>query len=134
MIYIDTDVLIHAYIIQDKRKHKQALELVEAAVANAGVVISTLTIQEALFVLERNRVASERVLVIYDALMQMRPIAYDVDNLQRAVNIAKKVGFRNINDCIHTAIAESHCTELVTYNRGDFNRIRSFPTVDIRIL
>ena len=134
MIYIDTDVLIHAYIIQDERKHRQANELVEAAVSNAGVVISTLTIQEALFVLERNRVASERVLVIYDALMQMQPIAYDVDNLQRAVNIAKKVGFRRINDCIHTAIAESHCTELITYNRRDFNRIRSFAAVDIRIL
>lgn len=134
MIYIDTDVLIHAYIIQDERKHRQANELVEAAVSNAGVVISTLTIQEALFVLERNRVASERVLVIYDALMQMQPIAYDVDNLQRAVNIAKKVGFRNINDCIHTAIAESHCSELITYNRRDFKRIRDFATVDIKIL
>jgi predicted nucleic acid-binding protein len=134
LIYIDTDVLIHAYIIQDERKHRQANELVEAAVSNAGVVISTLTIQEALFVLERNRVASERVLVIYDALMQMQPIAYDVDNLQRAVNIAKKVGFRNINDCIHTAIAESHCSELITYNRRDFKRIRDFATVDIKIL
>ncbi len=134
MIYIDTDVLIHAYIVQDERKHRQANELIESAVANASVVISTLSIQEALFALDKNHVGSDRVLEIYDALMEMRPFAYDLDDLKRAVNIAKQVGFRRMNDCIHTAIAESHCSELITYNRHDFNRIRDYATVDIRIL
>ena len=134
MIYIDTDVLIHAYVIQDEGKHGQARELIKEAIAGEGAVISTLTIQETLFVLDRLDVASARIEVVYDALMRMQPIAYGIEDLQRAVNIATRVGFRNINDCIHTAIAESHCTELVTYNRGDFNRIRSFATVDIRIL
>ena len=134
MIYIDTDVLIHAYIVQDERKHRQANELVEAAVANEGIAISTLSIQEALYALKRNSVDSARVLEIYEALIRMRPVAYDVETLRRAVDIATRVGFRRINDCIHTAIAEIHCTELVTYNRGDFNRIREFAAVDIRIL
>ena len=134
MIYIDTDVLIHAYIIQDEQKHRQANALVKAAIITEGVVISTLTIQEALFALARNNVAKERILVIYDALMQMRPIAYDVETLQRAVNIAKQVGYRRMNDCVHTAIAEAHCTELVTYNRRDFNRISNLAKVKITIL
>ena len=134
MIYIDTDVLIHAYIIQDERKHRQAQELIKAAAVDASIAISTLSIQEALFALERNNVSSDRLLEIYDALMGMRPIAYDVENLKRAVDIAEKVGFRRINDCIHTAIAETHCRELITYNRRDFERIGRFATVDIRIL
>ena len=134
MIYIDTDVLIHAYVIQDEGKHGQARELIKEAIVGEGAAISTLTIQETLFVLNRLDVASARIEVVYDALMRMQPITYGIEDLQRAVNIAKRVGFRNINDCIHTAIAESHCTELVTYNRGDFNRIRGLATVDIRIL
>ena len=134
MIYIDTDVLIHAYIIQDERKHRQANELVEAAVSNAGVVISTLSIQEVLYVLGRMDLASDEMEVIYNKLLLLQPIVYDVENLKRAVNKAKKVGFRRINDCIHTAIAESHCSELITYNRRDFKRIRDFATVDIKIL
>ena len=78
--------------------------------------------------------ASDEMEVIYNKLLLLQPIDYDVEDLKRAVNIAKKVGFRNINDCIHTAIAESHCSELITYNRRDFKRIRDFATVDIKIL
>ena len=50
MIYIDTDVLIHAYIIQDERKHRESLELIEAAVGKEDAAISTLSIQEVLYV------------------------------------------------------------------------------------
>ena len=134
MIYIDTDVLIHAYVVQDERKHRQSLELIGAAVAEEDAAISTLSIQEVLYVLGRMDLASDEIEVIYNKVLLLQPLDYDVEDLKRAVKIAKRVGFRRINDCIHTAIAESHCTELVTYNRRDFNRIRSFATVDIRIL
>lgn len=135
MIYIDTDVLIHAYVIQDQGKHDQARKAIERAVAAQEAIISTLNIQEALYVLDRRLdLDVDKIQSIYDALMRMRPLSYDAETLRRAMDIAREVGFRNINDCIHTAIAESHCTELITYNRRDFSRIANFARIGITIL
>ena len=53
MIYIDTDVLIHAYVVQDVQKNRQANEVIEQVNKSDIAVISTLSIQEMLFVLER---------------------------------------------------------------------------------
>ena len=134
MIYIDTDVLIHAYIVQDEEKNRQANEVIEQVNENDIAVISTLSIQEMLFVLERLRIDPEEINTAYDEAMQLQPLAYDIEILRRSVDIAKHVGFRNINDCIHTAIAESHCTELITYNKRDFSKIKEFATVRVTIL
>ena len=134
MIYIDTDVLIHAYVVQDVHKHRQANEVIEQANANDIAVISTLTIQEMLFVLARLDVDNEEIEIAYNEVMQLEPIAYDIEILRRAFGIARHVGFRNINDCIHTAIAEVHCTELITYNRRDFIKIKEFAQVSVTIL
>ena len=134
MIYIDTDVLIHAYVVQDVHKNRQANEVIEQVNTNDIAVISTLTIQEMLFVLERLHVDNEEIEIAYNEVMQLDPIVYDIEILRRAFDIARQVGFRNINDCIHTAIAESHCTELITYNRRDFNQIKEFTQVNITIL
>ena len=134
MIYIDTDVLIHAYVVQDVHKHRQANEVIEQANANDIAAISTLTIQEMLFVLARLDVDNEEIEIAYNEVMQLEPIAYDIEILRRAFGIARHVGFRNINDCIHTAIAEVHCTELITYNRQDFIKIKEFAQVSVTIL
>ena len=134
MTYIDTDVLVHSYVVQDEHKHNKANEVIERVVGDGIAVISTLSIQEMLFVLNRLRVDAAEVYKAYESLMRLQPVAYDTDELQRAVDIARHVGFRSINDCIHTAIAESHCTELITYNGQDFGRIRNFARIDITIL
>ena len=134
MIYIDTDVLIHAYVVQDVHKNRQANEVIEQANTNDIAVISTLSIQEMLFVLERLHVDDEEIEIAYNEFMQLEPIAYDIEILRRSFSIARHVGFRNINDCIHTAIAEAHCTELITYNRRDFIKIKEFAQVSVTIL
>lgn len=134
MIYIDTDVLINAYVVQDVHKHRQANEVIEQVNTDDIAVISTLTIQEMLFVLKRLDVDNEEIEITYNEVMQLEPLAYDIGILQRAFGIARHVGFRHINDCIHTAIAESHCTELITYNRRDFIRIKEFAQVRMRLL
>ena len=134
MIYIDTDVLIHAYVVQDVHKNRQANEVIEQANTNDIAVISTLSIQEMLFVLERLHVDDEGIEIAYNEIMQLEPIAYDIEILRRSFSIARHVGFRNINDCIHTAIAEAHCTELITYNKRDFIKIKEFAQVSVTIL
>ncbi len=134
MIYIDTDVLIHAYVVQDEEKNRQANQLIRQANANDIAVISTLTVQELLFVLAKLGIEDEVIHSIYNEVMQLEPLAYDTTVLQRAYDLTNHVGFRNINDCIHTAIAESHCTELITYNKRDFSKIKEFATVRVTIL
>ena len=134
MIYIDTDVLIHAYVVQDVHKNRQANEVIEQANTNDIAVISTLSIQEMLFVLERLHVDDEGIEIAYNEVMQLEPIAYDIEILRRSFSITRHVGFRNINDCIHTAIAEAHCTELITYNKRDFIKIKEFAQVSVTIL
>ena len=134
MIYIDTDVLIHAYVVQDVAKNRQANQLIRQANANDIAVISTLTVQELLFVLAKLSIEDEVIHSIYNEILQLEPLAYDTAVLQRAYDLANRVGFRNINDCIHTAIAESHCTELVTYNKIDFSKIKEFAMVRVTIL
>ena len=134
MIYIDTDVLVHAYVVQDVEKNRQANQLIRQANDNDIAVISTLTVQELLFVLAKLGIEDEVIHSIYNEVMQLEPLAYDQTVLQRAYDLANHIGFRNINDCIHTAIAESHCTELITYNKRDFSKIKEFATVRVTIL
>lgn len=87
-----------------------------------------------LFVLEKLGIGNNEIETAYEELMRLNPVAYDMEILQRAFDIAKYAGFRNINDCIHTAIAESYCTELITYNGKDFRRIKEFTKISITIL
>ena len=134
MIYYDTDVLVNAYFLQDEDKQREAREVIDSASMAGLATISTLSVQETLFVLGRLRADAEEMQRAFDRMMGLSPVTYDSRDLRRAYDLATSVGFRNINDCIHTAIAEAHCTELVTYNRRDFNRIRNFARVGITIL
>ena len=134
MIYIDTDVLINAYVVQDITKNRQANEILEQVNEDDSVAISTLSVQEMLFVLEKLHIDRKNIDTAYNEVMQLQPLVYDIKTLRRSVDIAKQVGFRNINDCIHTAIAETHCTELITYNKRDFKKIREFAKVRVTIL
>lgn len=134
MIYIDTDVLVHAYVVQDAAKNRQANQLIRQANAHDIAVISTLTVQELLFVLAKLGIEDEVIHTAYSEVMKLEPLAYDTAVLQRAFDIARHVGYRNINDCIHTSIAEQHCSELITYNRRDFNKLREFAKVNVTIL
>lgn len=119
MIYIDTDVLVHAYVVQDVAKNRQANQLIRQANANDIAVISTLTIQELLFVLAKLGIEDGVIHSIYNEVLQLEPLAYDTAVLQRAYDLANHVGFSNINDCIHTAIAESplHRTDYLQQKR-----------------
>ena len=134
MIYIDTDVLVHAYVAQDTGKYNQANEVIRRADSDGAAVVSTLSIQELVYVLAKLNTAIEDIDRIYNAVMQFEPLSYDGMVLRRAFEISRFVGFRNISDCLHTAIAERHCTELITYNRRDFRRIGEVTTIRVTIL
>ena len=62
------------------------------------------------------------------------PVDYNLDLFKRACFLAEIVGYQHINDCLHTAIAELHCDELLTFNQSDFKRIQKHTSLKIRIL
>lgn len=62
------------------------------------------------------------------------PLSVTLSSFQKAEIFAQSIGFQNINDCIHTAIAEATRTELVTFNHSDFKRIQPLTNLKITLL
>jgi len=133
MIYFDTDIWIHSLVEQDLEKHEQANEIIESY-SKQDYIISTLNYQEILFVLGKLKVSENEIKSIANDLFQLNAVNYSLTEIKRASDIAEQIGFRQINDCIHTAIAEKHCTELITYNKKDFSKIAKLTSINIRIL
>ena len=134
MLYFDTDVIVHYIILQDKNKQTVARQLIKQAIENNVFFISTLTYQELAFVLAKLGMRESSIVNNLSFFMQLIIGTYKKTELIRADKIAHKVGYRNINDCIHTAIAEKHCTELITFNKKDFSTIKQYSDLKITIL
>lgn len=133
MIYFDTDVWIHSLVQQSEEKHTQANDLLRAC-HQEGYVISNVNLQEILFVLDKLKVPSSEIEEIAEQLFKLNRVDSTHQETLRAFTLAKSIGFRHINDCLHTAIAETHCTELVTYNKKDFDRIKALTHLKVSIL
>ncbi len=90
--------------------------------------------QEFLFVLEKLGIANNIICKNYDFFK--RYAIFDIDDkiFESSYNMASNIGFRHINDCIHTVIAEKHCKNLITYNKNDFKKIQRLSNIVITIL
>ncbi|WP_338872093.1 PIN domain-containing protein [Spirosoma sp. SC4-14] len=135
MIYFDTDVLIHYFVAYDLTKHQQAQRLVSQALNDSVFYVSLLSVQETTYVMAKLKQTNQSIQEAVDIMLATSPVNYDMSMFRRASNLAFDLGFLNINDCLHTAIAEAqNCTELITYNRKDFSRIQSLTSLKITIL
>ena len=133
MIYFDTDVWINSLVNQHTEKHEESREIINNT-RQAGWIISNLNIQEILFVLAKLEIPSVEINKIAGKFLQFDVMHYSYKELQRAIIIAEKIGYQHINDCIHTAIAESHCKEIITYNKKDFKKIEELTSIKVKIL
>ena len=134
MKYFDSDVLINSLVIQDSKKHKEANDLIESSLIGKTFTISLLSLQEVSFVLSKLNYSKDFINKNLNFYMRINPFIPDLQNFQRAIELANHIGFSNINDCIHTAVAESYCMELITFNRKDFNKLKKYSTIKINIL
>jgi predicted nucleic acid-binding protein len=91
-------------------------------------------VQETAFVLYRLKVEPVKIHEVVQNLFPYWLENYDLSPFKRAVELARLMGFQNINDCLHAAIAEEHCDELYTYDKADFKRIKDYIRLKIRIL
>jgi len=134
MIYFDTDVLVHFVVNQDETKHSMATKVIIEAVKNSQFALSMLSLQEWLFVMAKLSVSLEVVERNYTVFKRFATLLIDAEIFERGHDLALAIGFRHINDCLHTAIAEKYCSELITYNQNDFKKIEKLSTLQITIL
>jgi predicted nucleic acid-binding protein len=134
MIYFDSDVLINYLIVQDEAKHELATKLYQQAAKNQAFFISLLSLQEVSFVLSKLKLSSEIITEKLTVFLQTNPVSYDLSSFKRACQLAEIIGYQNINDCLHTAIAEIHCAELYTFNQNDFKFLQRETNLKITLL
>ena len=133
MIYFDTDVWIHSLVEQNEEKHFQSNKLIEES-QKRKYVISNLNLQEILYVLGKLKMGTHEIEKISRKLLLLNMVDYNKKEVKRGVSLAKYIGFKNINDCIHVAIAENYCSELVTYNKKDFVKLQKTAKIKVTIL
>ncbi|PSL26127.1 type II toxin-antitoxin system VapC family toxin [Dyadobacter jiangsuensis] len=134
MRYLDTDVFVNFLIQQNLDKHDLAGRIFEKASEEGSIFVSFLVLQELSFVLGKLNMPAPEVRANVNALALLKPYAYQQGEYYRAVYLAERVGFQHFNDCLHTAIAERNCDELVTFNKSDFSRIKSYTDLRITLL
>lgn len=134
MNYIDTDVLIHSLINQNQNLHLKVNDLIEEMITTGEFLISWLSIQELGFVLAKLEQPVSFISSKLETLIASFPVQYSQIEFTRALQLAKIIGFKDFNDCLHTAIAEQHCTDLYTCNYKDFKRIQSHTSLNIHFL
>ena len=134
MNYIDTDVLIHSLINQNSNLHLKIIDLIDEMNSQNQLSLSWLSIQEVGFVLAKLDQPPAFISSKLEALISSTPLAYGYPEFYRAMELAKIIGYKNFNDCLHTAIAEQHCTDLYTCNYKDFKTIQSYTTLNIHFV
>lgn len=134
MDYIDTDVLVHLLVDQNGQLHIKAIDLIDEIINANRFFISWLSIQEVGFVLAKLNQPAIFINSKLDALISSGPLGYGGAEFTRAMSLAMVIGYKNFNDCLHTAIAEQHCTDLYTCNYKDFKHIQPHTSLKIHFL
>ncbi|MBU1822134.1 MAG: PIN domain-containing protein [Bacteroidetes bacterium] len=134
MIYFDTDVLVNFHLPQDAVKYQMANQLYRDASTEGKFFVSLLCLQETSFVLHKLGESPQDIEALLATLIPHQPAAFEIYHFERAIALARTIGFQNINDCLHTAIAEEYCEELYTFNKADFKRIKKHTGLKITIL
>lgn len=134
MTYFDSDVLVHYFYPQDPAKQALAQRQILHATSQNQMAISVISLQEVSFVLNKLNAPLNDINQALAFLEQVIVLPATLIDFQRAEILAQTIGFQNINDCLHTAIAEQNCIELVTFNQSDFRKIQPMSTLTITIL
>ena len=136
MIYIDTDVLVNFFIIQKRAPHLHpiAINAVKQVTDKGLLFISVHSLNELGFALAKCGEDRDAITSYVSSLYAADPVSVTLNHLKRATQIAYKVSFHHTSDCLHTAIAEQYCDELITFNGSEFNLIRHHTKLTITVL
>ena len=108
--------------------------MIDKMISNNRFFISWLNIQEMGFVLAKLDQPTAFITTKLNTLISSLPAGYGNIEFARAIELAGIIGYKDFNDCLHTAIAEQHCSDLYTCNYKDFKRIQPLTTLNIHFL
>ncbi|MEO8233066.1 MAG: PIN domain-containing protein [Ignavibacteriota bacterium] len=132
--YFDTNILIHSVVNQDEAKRKLSQKLITSAVKDKSIVISTLSIQEFVFVLNKLNLAIDVIDSRANFFIQFVDFSIDKNIIAKAISLcAKMKNYKNINDAVHLCFAEKYCEDFVTFDK-DFKKLLTFSELNIQIL
>jgi len=135
MKYFDANVLVHYFVNFDVEKYTESKWLVNDSINNGTFYLTLLCVQETTFAMAKLQQPLADINQAVKMMLSYNPIGYELPDINRGCELAQYLGFKNINDCLHTAMAETHdCTELITYNRKDFVRIQPLTSLTINML
>ncbi|HWV33647.1 MAG TPA: PIN domain-containing protein [Dyadobacter sp.] len=134
MIYLDTDVLIHFLVPQDVSKYQLAKDIFDRVISSEKLKVSFLTLEETVYVLNRLGLTKQDIESTLTTFLALTPVSYEIPEMQRVISLCKNIGFQHINDCLHTAIAERHCSEFYTFNKSEFKKIARLSKLKVVVL
>lgn len=134
MTYFDTDVLLNAILIQDIDRHHRALGRIEESIKDDSFIISSITLQELLFVLGKLKIEPVVIKKTYEFYSPLALYGLDRNIFKRAFELAGKLSFIHINDALHLACAEKYAQSIVTFDKDDFKKFRKHTAISVEIL
>ncbi len=133
MVYLDTNILIHAAVEQAIDKKVRSIALLEECITQNQLLISLLVLQEYVFTLAKLKVDAgiiEKDVRFYSEFAHpvSKQVFLDSDTLCAGINF-----YRHINDAIHLMFAQQHCDKLITFD-ADFQKLQPHTSMEIEIL
>jgi predicted nucleic acid-binding protein len=118
--FLDTCVLVYAYMFDDPPKQKIAQELVEKGVAGKCVISSQVLAEFAAVLLHKvsRPAASDAVITILNRLSPIKSIVPDPDLIRRAVEAHSAYGLHFYDGLIIAAAERAGCSRIWS---EDFN-------------
>jgi predicted nucleic acid-binding protein len=132
--FFDTNVLVYSTVKLDKVKQEVSDRLIEVAIKEKALTISTLVLSEFIYVLSKLNIDKQ---LVEKAISLYRPfVEYAIEPfiVFDAYELCRKLGAgKNINDAIHLKFAEIHCTKIVTFDK-DFKKFKNSTDIVIDLL
>ena len=135
MVYLDTNVLVYASVEQDIEKKKLSLALLEELVNKKHLMLSTLTLQEFVFTLEKLKIDNVIIKADSEYYFSFVSVEQDYVVLKEAIEICcDEKQCKNINDVMHLLLAEkAKCSRLITFD-ADFKKLDGVSGVKVEVL
>ncbi len=137
MLYLDTNVIVNAFLPENP-KFEISSKIFKEALSSNNLLCSSILIQEVCYVLSRHNVLPLSIQstahILLKHMSTRKNFQNHLDIVHNSISIATKVGFQNINDCVHLKEAEiMGCNELITFDKG-FKKLLHLTTMKITIL
>lgn len=134
MNYFDTNVLLYALLNQDGQKMQKSQKLISQNIEDKTFAISTLTMQELVFVLSKNGYSKQELKSTVDSFLPFCIYFDQKETFLKAFSLCNSLDFcKNINDCLHLKIAENSCGSVITFD-ADFEKFKPCTNIQIEIL